>query len=58
MRDWVYPRWREVGVTLITSAALAARPTGAYPMIIKQSFDSPAAGQARRPAVGAGGKWW
>jgi subfamily B ATP-binding cassette protein MsbA len=39
LRDWIYPRWREVGVTLLTSAGLAAA-TGAYPVIIKQSFDS------------------
>ena len=39
LRDWIYPRWREVGVTLATSAGLAAA-TGAYPLIIKQSFDS------------------
>ena len=39
LRDWIYPRWREVGTTLLTSAGLAAA-TGAYPVIIKQSFDS------------------
>ena len=38
MREWVYPRWRELIVALILTAFLAA-VTGAYPMIIKVSFD-------------------
>jgi ATP-binding cassette, subfamily B, bacterial MsbA len=38
MRDWVYPRWRELIVAMILTAFLAAI-TGAYPMIIKASFD-------------------
>lgn len=39
MDDWIFPRWREVAVTLAFSTGLAAS-TGAYPLIIKQSFDS------------------
>ncbi len=39
IHDWILPRWREVAVTLAFSAGLAAS-TGAYPLIIKQSFDS------------------
>ena len=38
LRDWVYPRWRELIVAMILTALLAA-VTGAYPMIIKASFD-------------------
>ncbi|MFA6140950.1 MAG: ABC transporter transmembrane domain-containing protein, partial [Hyphomicrobium sp.] len=38
MRDWVYPRWRELVVAMILTGLLAA-VTGAYPMIIKASFD-------------------
>jgi len=38
MREWVYPRWSELVVALILTALLAA-VTGAYPMIIKVSFD-------------------
>lgn len=38
-RDWVWPRWRELLVSLLLTAVLAAA-TGAYPMIIKQSFDT------------------
>jgi subfamily B ATP-binding cassette protein MsbA len=39
MRDWVSPRWKELVVALILTGLLAAT-TGAYPMIIKASFDS------------------
>lgn len=39
IHDWIVPRWREVAVTLAFSTGLAAS-TGAYPLIIKQSFDS------------------
>ncbi len=38
LRDWVYPRWRELLVAMVLTALLAA-VTGAYPMIIKVSFD-------------------
>lgn len=38
MDDWVWPRWREVGVTLLLTACLAAT-TGGYPTVIKMSFD-------------------
>jgi subfamily B ATP-binding cassette protein MsbA len=37
--DWVAPRWRELLVAMLLTALLAAA-TGAYPMIIKASFDS------------------
>ena len=39
MTDWVYPRWRQILLTLALTAILAAT-TGAYPMIIKTSFDT------------------
>jgi ATP-binding cassette, subfamily B, bacterial MsbA len=39
LRDWIEPRWRELIFALILTAILAAA-TGAYPMIIKLSFDS------------------
>jgi len=39
LADWVIPRWRQILVTLALTAALAAT-TGAYPMIIKTSFDT------------------
>ena len=38
-RDWVWPRWRELLVSLVLTGVLAAA-TGAYPMIIKLSFDT------------------
>ncbi len=38
LRDWVYPRWRELIIAMILTGLLAA-VTGAYPMIIKASFD-------------------
>ena len=38
-REWVAPRWRELIGALILTALLAAA-TGAYPMIIKASFDA------------------
>jgi ATP-binding cassette, subfamily B, bacterial MsbA len=37
--DWVWPRWREIGVAFLFTTALAAT-TGGYPLIIKHSFDS------------------
>ena len=39
LQDWVRPRWRELLVALALTAGLAAA-TGAYPMVIKFSFDS------------------
>ncbi len=39
LADWVRPRWRELLIALLLTAALAAA-TGAYPMVIKFSFDS------------------
>jgi subfamily B ATP-binding cassette protein MsbA len=38
-REWVAPRWRELIGALMLTALLAAA-TGAYPMIIKASFDA------------------
>jgi subfamily B ATP-binding cassette protein MsbA len=37
-REWIYPRWRELIVAMVLTWLLAAI-TGAYPMIIKASFD-------------------
>lgn len=37
--DWVWPRWRELVVSLLLTGVLAAA-TGAYPVIIKGSFDT------------------
>jgi ATP-binding cassette, subfamily B, bacterial MsbA len=39
IREWIVPRWRELLVAMVLTALLAAA-TGAYPMIIKASFDS------------------
>ena len=39
LAEWVVPRWREVLVSFVLMALLAAA-TGAYPAIIKLSFDS------------------
>ncbi len=44
-RDWVVPRWRELLLTLVLSAALAA-VTPLYPWIIRMSFDTLMQGQA------------
>jgi subfamily B ATP-binding cassette protein MsbA len=38
-RDWIVPRWRELVFALVLTGLLAAA-TGAYPMIIKASFDA------------------
>ncbi|MGZ5890164.1 MAG: ABC transporter ATP-binding protein, partial [Hyphomicrobium sp.] len=38
-RDWIAPRWRELLWALVLTGLLAAA-TGAYPMIIKASFDT------------------
>ena len=42
--DWVWPRWRELATTLVLTACLAAA-TGAYPTVIKLSFDTLMAGK-------------
>lgn len=39
LADWVWPRWRELLVTLLLTACLAAA-TGGYPAVIKLSFDT------------------
>lgn len=39
LADWVWPRWRSLAVALALTACLAAA-TGAYPLIIKSSFDT------------------
>ena len=39
VRDWIAPRWRELIFAMFLTALLAAA-TGAYPMIIKASFDA------------------
>lgn len=39
LAEWVVPRWREVLLSLALMAVLAAA-TGAYPAIIKMSFDT------------------
>ena len=39
LAEWVVPRWREVLLSLLLMAILAAA-TGAYPAIIKMSFDT------------------
>lgn len=38
LKEWVYPRWRELTTAMVLTGLLAA-VTGAYPMIIKASFD-------------------
>ncbi|MFN3625553.1 MAG: ABC transporter ATP-binding protein [Hyphomicrobium sp.] len=38
LKEWVYPRWRELVAAMVLTGLLAA-VTGAYPMIIKASFD-------------------
>lgn len=39
LADWVWPRWRELLVTLVLTGCLAAA-TGGYPAVIKLSFDT------------------
>ncbi|WP_083567024.1 ABC transporter ATP-binding protein [Hyphomicrobium sp. CS1GBMeth3] len=39
LSEWIWPRWRELLVALALTGALALA-TGAYPMVIKFSFDS------------------
>ncbi|MEO1265533.1 MAG: ABC transporter transmembrane domain-containing protein, partial [Pseudomonadota bacterium] len=45
VREWVFPRWRQLGIVLLVTAGLSAA-TGAYPLIIKVSFDSLLANQS------------
>jgi ATP-binding cassette, subfamily B, bacterial MsbA len=51
LADWVWPRWRELAVTLALTACLAAA-TGGYPTVIKLSFDKLMAGDK------GGTLWW
>ena len=39
LRDWFYPRWREIAVATIFTGVLAAATAG-YPLVIKFSFDT------------------
>lgn len=39
LADWVWPRWRQLLVAALYTGCLAAA-TGAYPMVIKHSFDT------------------
>ncbi len=39
LNDWVWPRWKSLLVALAVTACLAAT-TGAYPLVIKTSFDT------------------
>jgi subfamily B ATP-binding cassette protein MsbA len=39
LKDWIFPRWKDVLLALAFTSGLAAS-TGAYPLIIKSSFDS------------------
>lgn len=39
LREWIWPRWRQLALALVLTGLLAAA-TGAYPMIIKVSFDT------------------
>lgn len=50
LADWVWPRWRELAVTMVLTACLAAA-TGGYPTVIKLSFDKLMAGDK------GGGLW-
>lgn len=52
LEDWVWPRWRELATTLALTTCLAAA-TGAYPTVIKLSFDTLMAGNK-----GGGVLWW
>ena len=52
MREWVAPRWRELLWALVLTGLLAAT-TGAYPMIIKASFDTLDEGAKRGAALRA-----
>ncbi|HKZ95532.1 MAG TPA: ABC transporter ATP-binding protein [Hyphomicrobiaceae bacterium] len=39
LHDWIWPRWRALFLALLLTGMLAAA-TGAYPMVIKLSFDT------------------
>ena len=39
LRDWIYPRWREIAWATLLTGALAAA-TGGYPLVIKFAFDT------------------
>ena len=39
LADWLLPRWRQIFVAILLTGALAAA-TGAYPLIIRFSFDT------------------
>jgi subfamily B ATP-binding cassette protein MsbA len=39
LKDWMLPRWQQILVALLCTACLAAT-SGAYPLIIKHSFDT------------------
>lgn len=39
LADWVWPHWRRLAYAMVLTALLAAA-TGAYPMVIKSSFDT------------------
>ena len=52
LADWVWPRWRELAMTLALTTCLAAA-TGGYPTVIKLSFDTLMAGDK-----GGGVLWW
>ncbi len=43
--DWIAPRWRELVVATLLTGGLAAA-TGAYPLVIKYSFDTLMGGDA------------
>ncbi len=45
LKDWIYPRWREIAWATLLTGALAAA-TGAYPLVIKFSFDTLLKGDA------------
>ena len=45
LADWVYPRWRAIAGTLALTALLSAA-SGAYPLMIKTSFDTLLQGRA------------
>ena len=46
LADWVWPRWRELALTIALTAGLAAA-TGGYPTVIKLSFDTLMSGDKR-----------
>lgn len=51
LAEWVVPRWKSLAYALLLTACLAAA-TGAYPLIIKTSFDTLLKGnEAMLPAI-------